>query len=412
MDVLEEVQIPSTVPSYFVEELAEVCPSQIVYEYDETFWVNLGFLNDTFNQGASSGKFTKICREVIKEAVTNNELPNGKYVYVKPGSSNMRPGDWKMRVFICHVLICHQPSSQKKQLTIARQDALDASAISMLAMMHLTFHIADTRRSESNAPVDWLRKFALVGMEALNGQGGGDVPLPNGESIVFDGSGCCNLRQVVGRLSNHGSIVESLAQSWQEMTAENVLGGSFDSASLINVVEFVGLVRKWRRGKKKRPWTDRILKAWSEIRSGLESFLATGIINKVRHLIRQTPDILERSMPSRKKRRTSETTANVLAPHEDAPPQVRVSTNPISIFNMHSEAMESGMSLGQFLRSKTKEKQGGATEGACEYWMRKIHSMYNDRAKLAFRDTTYWNIMADSSRFGTRDTLVSTVYSF
>lgn len=412
MDVLEEVQIPSTVPSYFVEELAEVCPSQIVYEYDETFWVNLGFLNDTFNQGASSGKFTKICREVIKEAVTNNELPNGKYVYVKPGSSNMRPGDWKMRVFICHVLICHQPSSQKKQLTIARQDALDASAISMLAMMHLTFHIADTRRSESNAPVDWLRKFALVGMEALNGQGGGDVPLPNGESIVFDGSGCCNLRQVVGRLSNHGSIVESLAQSWQEMTAENVLGGSFDSASLINVVEFVGLVRKWRRGKKKRPWTDRILKAWSEIRSGLESFLATGIINKVRHLIRQTPDILERSMPSRKKRRTSETTAIVLAPHEDAPPQVRVSTNPISIFNMHSEAMESGMSLGQFLRSKTKEKQGGATEGACEYWMRKIHSMYNDRAKLAFRDTTYWNIMADSSRFGTRDTLVSTVYSF
>ena len=412
MDVLEEVQIPSTVPSYFVEELAEVCPSQIVYEYDETFWVNLGFLNDTFNQGASSGKFTKICREVIKEAVTKNELPNGKYVYVKPGSSNMRPGDWKMRVFICHVLICHQPSSQKKQLTIARQDALDASAISMLAMMHLTFHIADTRRSESNAPVDWLRKFALVGMEALNGQGGGDVPLPNGESIVFDGSGCCNLRQVVGRLSNHGSIVESLAQSWQEMTAENVLGGSFDSASLINVVEFVGLVRKWRRGKKKRPWTDRILKAWSEIRSGLESFLATGIINKVRHLIRQTPDILERSMPSRKKRRTSETTAIVLAPHEDAPPQVRVSTNPISIFNMHSEAMESGMSLGQFLRSKTKEKQGGATEGACEYWMRKIHSMYNDRAKLAFRDTTYWNIMADSSRFGTRDTLVSTVYSF
>ena len=29
-DVLEEVQIPSTVSSYFVEELAEVCPSQIV----------------------------------------------------------------------------------------------------------------------------------------------------------------------------------------------------------------------------------------------------------------------------------------------------------------------------------------------------------------------------------------------
>ena len=113
MDVLEEVQIPSTVPSYFVEELAEVCPSQIVYEYDETFWVNLGFLNDTFNQGASSGKFTKICREVIQEAVTKHELPNGKYVYVKPGSSNMRPGDWKMRVFICHVLICHQPSSKK-----------------------------------------------------------------------------------------------------------------------------------------------------------------------------------------------------------------------------------------------------------------------------------------------------------
>ena len=294
---------------------------------------------------------------------------------------------------------------------------MDASAISVLAMMHLTFHMVDIRRSEpdstTNAPFKWLQKFALVGMEVLNAHGGGNVPLPNGGSIVFDGSGCCNLREVVSGLSNHGSIVESVAQSWQEMTAESILGGSFDSASLINAVEFVGVVRKWRRGKKKRPWSNRILAVWSAIKNGLASFLATGIINKVQHLIRETPDILERSMPSRKKRRTSEGTgtAIVLAPDEDAPPQVRVATNVISIWNMHSEAMELGLSMGQLLRSKTKEKQGGATEGACEYWMRKLQAMYNNRAKLAFMDTTHWNIMADSSRFGTRDTLISTIYS-
>ena len=134
-------------------------------------------------------------------------------------------------------------------------------------------------------------------------------------------------------------------------------------------MEFVGVVRKWRRGKKKRPWSNRILAVWSAIKNGLASFLATGIINKVQNLIRETPDILERSMPSRKKRRTSEGTAIVLAPDEDAPPQVRVAANVISIWNMHSEAMELGLSMGQLLRSKTKQKQGGATEGACEYWM-------------------------------------------
>ena len=172
---------------------------------------------------------------------------------------------------------------------------MDASAISVLAMMHLTFHMVDIRRSEpdstTNAPFKWLQKFALVGMEVLNAHGGGNVPLPNGGSIVFDGSGCCNLREVVSGLSNHGSIVESVAQSWQEMTAESILGGSFDSASLINAVEFVGVVRKWRRGKKKRPWSNRILAVWSAIKNGLASFLATGIINKVQHLIRETPDI-------------------------------------------------------------------------------------------------------------------------
>ena len=53
---------------------------------------------------------------------------------------------------------------------------MDASAISVLAMMHLTFHMVDIRRSEpdstTNAPFKWLQKFALVGMEVLNAHGG------------------------------------------------------------------------------------------------------------------------------------------------------------------------------------------------------------------------------------------------
>lgn len=105
-DVLEEVHIPSTVPSYFVEELAEVCPSQIVYKYDETFWVNLGGLHDTFSEGTATPakKFTKLCKEVVEEAVRKNDLPrNGKYIYVKPGQSNIRPGEWKMGVVILQV---------------------------------------------------------------------------------------------------------------------------------------------------------------------------------------------------------------------------------------------------------------------------------------------------------------------
>ena len=49
-------------------------------------------------------KFTKLCKEVVEEAVRKNDLPrNGKYIYVKPGQSNIRPGEWKMGVIILQV---------------------------------------------------------------------------------------------------------------------------------------------------------------------------------------------------------------------------------------------------------------------------------------------------------------------
>ena len=57
---------------------------------------------------------------------------------------------------------------------------------------------------------------------------------------------------MVSGLSNHGSIVESVAESWQEMTAECILGGSFDSASLIDAVEICGCP-EMEEGEKRGP---------------------------------------------------------------------------------------------------------------------------------------------------------------
>ena len=293
--------------------------------------------------------------------------------------------------------------------------ALDTSAVSTTAMVFLCFDLADNARLQAKLDfaVEQLRRFALCGLDFLNSSGGGVIHCNHGGNLTLDASGGADLSAFFAA-SNNGHVVLALRTTWRSMHNEGLLAvPDFGYPTFCDLVRFMASARKFKKSKSQKPWATATSTAWESLRNGLVKFLASCLNLAVQKVIREVPDISDRSLPSRKsKKRNNDSEAIVvLEPGVQRPKKKgHCQVDVASIYNMNEEAHQAGLSLQMYLRTKARERQGGATNAAAEYWQRKIHCIYQKRCNLAFRCCRFFNIVSDSSRFSSRDTVVSALF--
>ena len=89
------VRIPANVSTYYLEEMAEVIPTQVMYDYDDHCWWNLSYVYDTLCQHLSGqklepmSKFVRSLAELVSAEHAEEHLGN-RALYVKP--SNVEGG--------------------------------------------------------------------------------------------------------------------------------------------------------------------------------------------------------------------------------------------------------------------------------------------------------------------------------
>lgn len=82
------------------------------------------------------------------------------------------------------------------------------------------------------------------------------------------------------------------------------------------------------------------------------------------------------------------------------------------IWKLYNDSVEmNGMSLSMLVKSRKHDPEGGASQQASCYWLKKIMRMYIRRVALGFKDVKHLNMVCDASRHGVHDCLVSVAYS-
>ena len=178
---------------------------------------------------------------------------------------------------------------------------LDASAVTSAGLLYTLFHWSEISRTEARSEhcLGYLKKISINSLSLLSSSGGGRCYLENNETINFDGAGVCNLFENLHWC--HGSIRDSFASAWSEMRENGKLMTEMTSASIIDVVFFVALVRRHRRQLKRHVWSARTTNVWCQCMWSLAKFLAAFVNYHCRLLERSVPDIADRAIPSRKK---------------------------------------------------------------------------------------------------------------
>lgn len=178
---------------------------------------------------------------------------------------------------------------------------LDASAVTSAGLLYTLFHWSEISRTEARSEhcLGYLKKISINSLSLLSSSGGGRCYLENNETINFDGAGVCNLFENLHWC--HGSIRDSFASAWSEMRENGKLMTEMTSASIIDVVFFVALVRRHRRQLKRHVWSARTTNVWCQCMWSLVKFLAAFVNYHCRLLERSVPDIADRAIPSRKK---------------------------------------------------------------------------------------------------------------
>ena len=82
------------------------------------------------------------------------------------------------------------------------------------------------------------------------------------------------------------------------------------------------------------------------------------------------------------------------------------------VWKLYNDSVQmNGMSLSMLVKSRKNDPEGGASQQASSYWLKKIMRMYIRRATLGFKDVKCLNMVCDASRHGVHDCLVTVAYS-
>ena len=291
-------------------------------------------------------------------------------------------------------------------------------------MLYVLIDMAETSRTEEKVEFanTFLKKITLqaAGHLMQSGGDGGHIYLRCGNSLQFSASAVVDLKASLSRFVN-GQLLRCFETAWRNMVDSGLLSDHFSAASLMNFVIFVVSVRKHRRKRFAPPFKGNSAELLEKLRHGAVTFLAAVLRNEIRRIIRNTPDIEARQIPSRKRQRRID---NQLVPTVDPGPlqvgpanqerkkrKKAVMADLNTIWNLQAEARECQVSLAVLIRTKKKEVGGGSSEATVDYWSRKMQAMYMVRASLASTGLSHFNLLTDAARFSTDETIVSCVYS-
>ena len=289
--------------------------------------------------------------------------------------------------------------------------------------------MAETSRNQdrSDFALGYLKRLAHTAVFVLHQCAGGRAYLQGGQVLVFDAAGISNIQEC---LTVHAALVAGLKSSWESMNEEGQLASNFRTASFVDLVIFLAVVRRSRRRQKKHSWSKRLTELWEKMRFSLVKLIAACLQHKVRATIQSVPDIESRAIPSRKKRvkkkrsggidvddpTNGQLVAQSVSDNEDngqaSQRQQWVQVDLDEIWNLYSDSVEvKGLSLQQIVRSKGRSREGGCSEATVVNWLGKIQAMYQHRASLGFKNEIRLNMVSDGSRHSTRDTLVTVFYA-
>ena len=234
--------------------------------------------------------------------------------------------------------------------------------------------------------------------------------------IVFEPSGITDLHKcMTDDTLVHANVTSIFQRLWEEMKEDGMLSCEFRAASVHDFMVFLALCLKFKRSKKKRVLSQNGLELRRVMLKALLSFVAACLDNVVLEALR-TSDILDRQIPSRKRRRR---TVTDLVEHDgddtgDGPPRrkARVQVDLDTIWDMYEHSKKIHLSLPVYVMTQERGGHGGCHAQTSQLWTRKIQSMYSSRAALGFRGAKHINIISDASRFSGRDTLVSVAYNY
>lgn len=86
------VRIPANVPIFYIEELKDITPSQVVYDHQGQYWWSLAFVHDNLCAGGHDAepiqKFVGSVAKLLADVDCRNRL--GDCFYASPG--NLDPG--------------------------------------------------------------------------------------------------------------------------------------------------------------------------------------------------------------------------------------------------------------------------------------------------------------------------------
>lgn len=284
---------------------------------------------------------------------------------------------------------------------------MDATACTTASIVFYLFHLADTARDTKK--VDWavkcLSKMARHAVGVLHESGGGQLHLRDDKVLTLSPRGSCNMKS----LNAHRQVTSALSALWEEMGL-----GSFDDASLLNVTQFAAKCRKHRRASSKHPLSPNSEGTIGDLQMGLVRLLAGCVDSFVRGVITNTPDILTRRIPFRRKSGSGVGPSGAfIGPLQESEQRTRTRAlcDVDMIWDLIQEAQETNVSLPLLMRTKKRENYCGASESSVFYWINKFEAMYKARAAMSFDDCKIFNVLTDSSTFSTRETGVSAAYS-
>lgn len=83
-----------------------------------------------------------------------------------------------------------------------------------------------------------------------------------------------------------------------------------------------------------------------------------------------------------------------------------------SIWALFEEARVKDLSLHNLAKVRGSDTTGGMSTASVQHWHAKYLQIYKSRATLGFKHFWHLNLVTDSSCHGTKDTLISTFYSY
>jgi hypothetical protein len=288
-------------------------------------------------------------------------------------------------------------------LDVAASSQVSMICSSVALVMALWVHVACGRtRTVVQKCSAWLRSMCSRAVETydalapMQSQSHRLLTLGDAPVDVRRGLRVSGWRALVQSL--HASTRVSWTRQWSSMQQEGCLadGWDRDEHDLVDVVHFVLWYRKTRASQNQADSvaTRRVLLA---LRDALVAYLGAALDTYIVQVY--LPDRAKKPPPA------------LISPKKSAVRRY-VQVQPEAIWDLFSQALDSGASVEQIAVIRSRDVHVGCSESRALAWLAKKVEMYRERRRLAFDRVRHLNIVADPSTHNKQETMASIVWSW